>query len=113
MTFLSERDECLAVMNREQENYFQLCDNGDNKYHCRECYSHKDCASSGSRVRGGGAFRSPCLASANLLLGGKQGVWGRPVELSNRKDRWSSLFQAGFMVRVLSEEPSSKAVIRQ
>lgn len=100
-------------MNREQENYFQLRDNRDNKYHCRECYSHKDAASSGSRVGGGGALRSTCLASANLLLDGKQGVCGGPIEHSNTEDRWSSLFQAGFLVQVLSEDPSSKAVIRR
>lgn len=100
-------------MNREQENYFQLRDNRDNKYHCRECHSHKDAASSGSRVGGGGALQSTCLASAKLLLGGKQGVCGRPIKHSNTEDRWSSFFQAGFLVRVLSEDPSSKAAIRR
>lgn len=91
-------------MNREQENYFQLCDHQDNKY-CRECYFHKDSSPSGSWMRGGGAFRSMYLASANLLLGGKQGTHGRPVNHSwSREDRWSYSLQAGFIVGVLNED---------
>lgn len=56
-------------------------------------------------MRGGGAFRSTYLASANLLLGGKQGTHGRPVNhFWSREDRWSYSLQAGFIVGVLNED---------
>lgn len=62
-------------MNREQENCFQLREHQDNKYY-RECYFHKDSASTG---RGGGALGAHSLAPANLWSGGTAGTGGRPV----------------------------------
>lgn len=72
----------------EQENYFQLCSNQDDKKHCREYYCHKDPASSGSQTTGGGAFWSMRLASVKLLLGRKQVLDERPIShFWSREDR--------------------------
>lgn len=55
--------------------------------------------------KGGGVFQSMCLAFVNRLLGGRQGICGRPVShFWSREDWWSYSLHADFIGGVLKED---------